>query len=369
MPVRVYSLTDVLKQLNQDSTQYVAPDTSELVSQFVQGEENLIVQPTKWTANDWTPYPFLVADQDGPTSFWLLADPPGSTTAFDSNPYGPPRNGTVNGNVVFGMNAAGAMSSGGEGSLRPVTTSSAFRPGPRTRGAVVGGQVWATPHPFGMPSAAFYGTALTGAFINLPFNAAFNPPTTWSGEAWVYVVGWPGNTNAGIIECRHSSVFTGFLIGGLTPNGSLFTSIGNGTVNTTISSVPGIFKFGQWAHVAVTYDGANANVYYNGNLVAGPTAVGYSPNVDAVTMIGKNLGTGLTLGNGSMVSCAALYPVCLTQTQIQNHVAWGTAPNSNGAFTRNWGVPTKYGWFRYPNPPKRGSNLWGSAIWGSFTWG
>ena len=33
------------------------------------------------------------------------------------------------------------------------------------------------------------------------------------------------------------------------------------------------------------------------------------------------------------------------------------------------GFADKYGKMVYPNPPKRGNNLWGSAVWGSFTWG
>jgi hypothetical protein len=98
---RIYTLQDVIGQLNLDSGAFIDTNPDEPVNQFMQAAERLKVVPTSWSSNVWTPYSWMVANADGPTGFWLLNELTGATTAFDSNPYSTKFHGSYTGTLVF----------------------------------------------------------------------------------------------------------------------------------------------------------------------------------------------------------------------------------------------------------------------------
>jgi hypothetical protein len=320
---RVYTLQDVLGQLNQDSQVFIDSNPDEPVNQFMQGEEVLKFNETH-SFNDWTPYPWLVANFDGPTGLWLLGDPASSTSAFDSTPYLGKNFGTVPGSgVTFG-------------GVSPIN---------------------------GATSAAFT-SANTG--IATPANYSIAAGQSWTIEAWVKPTGAAPTTIGRLIDFESTPTRNGLLFFQTTSSYSVTGAIQlerwvNGASTTSVISAT--LSTINWTHAVGVYDGATLRLYINGSQVAS--------SADATAWISATpfvqMGTNLA---GSMYGCA-IYPVALSSTQVAAHYAWGTATTTNGAYTYGFGSPTKYGWFTYPNPPSRGSNRWGSAIWNnaSFTWG
>lgn len=326
MTVRVYSLVDVLKQLNGDSTQYLAPNSNEIVSQFVQGEETAVLQPG-WTETTYTPYPFLVADRDGPVGFWMLSDPVSSTTAFDSSPYPQKIMGVVGGTVTFGV-AGGPV-----GSLTTATfdgTSGNVLPGNSTDWDVTASGFWTI--------------------------ECWCKPTTTTPGTVVYPMTWI-NTVAG--------TRTGLRLVETT-TGKIRTERWCNGVNTSTATSGATMSTSNWNHVVGTWDGTNTTIYLNGtaNVAADATAWG--------TVTGQNVRMGSGAGTnffGGGITLCAIYPATLSAQQVTDHFNWASAANETGAYTYGYGAPTKYGFSRYPNPPGHGSSAWGLAVWGGFTWG
>lgn len=285
MPVRVYTLLDVLKQLNSDSTQYIAPNPNEIVSQFMSGAETLIAQPS-WTEVDYTTYAFNVADQDGPTGFWILGDNVGSTSAFDSMPYltGGKHPAAVTGTVTFG----GAMPT------MPGVSSALF------------------------DGSTGYADAGSGSF--------FDPSgtKTFSIEAWVKpttvdttfrrVCGMEATVNHGATLYWQSTAGWGFLRGDSSAGNDVATG---GTPSTS-----------AWAHVVGTYDGTNMRLYVNGSLV---TTTASSRSVDTASATFRMGGTQASLNGGASMSSIAVYPIALSAAQVLNHYNWGTATPARAA--------------------------------------
>src|SRR5260221_10757093 len=119
---RVYTLQDVLDQLHDDASVFIDTSPNEPVNQFLQSLETVIGKPA-WSDTSYTPYPWLVANQDGPTGFWLLGDPAGATFVFDSSPYVGKSQGTPTA-VTFGQASqiAGATSGNFNGTSSTIDT-------------------------------------------------------------------------------------------------------------------------------------------------------------------------------------------------------------------------------------------------------
>lgn len=297
MTIRVYSLLDVLQQLNQDSTAYLAPNPNEIISQFMQGNETLKGQPS-WTDTDYTPYPFMVADQDGPTGFWLLNDPVGVAKAFDSNPYNQKFHATPT-NVTFG--SAGPMT--GSAAATCGSTSSIL-----TASTAIGGM------------GDYSGTA------------------SFSVEAWVYLTSTPAANNwVRVCERETYATRNGWsLLGG---NNSNNFWIERWAAGAQIFSPTFTLTLNTWTHLVGMYDGAKLHLYVNGVEQGTGTATTASVTAQASAI---GIGCDSTGGSGfpGRLFGVAVYPVALTPTQILNHYNWGIAANVDGGRSCYAGVPS-----------------------------
>ena len=308
---RVLTLQDVIGQISGEAQEYIDPNPDEMLNQFALVGETLKIQPTLWTLNNWTPYPWLVANADGPTGLWLLGDPVAPANAFDSMPYltGGKNPAAINGTVTFGV--AGVF--------------------------------------VGLNAATFDGTTgyLSSAWQSAPGNA-------WALEAWI-------NSSSGTTQ--QTAVGTSAVNLGLNASGQAFLTDGTHTIvgSTALN--------GAWHYLAATWDGTTARLYVDGSQVGTSTTVTGNTTATAMT-IGRDQGASSHFWNGKLAA-VGIYPNTLSAAAIANHNTWGTAAKENGAYTYNFGSPTKRGWFPYPLPPQRGSNRWNSAIWNnaSFTWG
>lgn len=328
MTIRVYSLLDVLQQLNSDSTQYMAPNANEVVSQFINGDETLSAS-ANWSLSNSTPYSFLVADQHGPEGFWLLNDPVAAASAFDSNPYNFKWPGVTHGTVTFG--SGGPMN--------------------------------------GLNAATFDGST---AYITAPSSGVgaqfdYSGTSSYTIAAWVYLgaaagVGiWPR-----IIERETYVTRNGWSL--LINNSSTSVYSERWAAGVVTSSPSFSLTLNTWTRVIVTYDGAKIHLYINGAEIGTGTATVASVTAQAgAVTLGGVTAVGGSFFNGR-VAAAGAYPVALTPAQVALDYAWATASNVDGSRSTYNNVG-KRGLFSYPNPPRRGSNLWGSALWGSFTWG
>lgn len=276
MPNRVYSLLDVLQQLNQDSTQYIAANPNEIVSQFIGGGETLVGSPS-WSMSPWTPYPWLVANNDGPTGLWLLADPAGASFAFDSNPYSS-KNPT---NSMFGT-----VTFGQTGGLIP-----------------------------GLSYGKFDGAA-SGLSANLATIAA---GASYTMECWVNQTATTGSQIA--MGFNQGTGGTSDIYAGVSGVPRFRASTAAGGTTDVISS-GGAISTGSWHHLVATYDGSNMRFYVDGTLRGGPTAIATGVANSGTMYIGCLGASGFM--NGAIFG-VALYPVALSSTQVANHYAWGRA--------------------------------------------
>jgi len=280
---RIYTLQDVFQQLNQDSGVFIDTSPDEPVNQFLGGDELLKFQESA-SFVDWTSYPWEVADQDGPTGFWLMGDPTGSASAFDSNPYGPKRPAAATASPSFGQNMPSM----------PGLSACLFN------------------------GSTQYCDAGTGSF-DPSANKAFTI------EAWIKpatvdttfrrIGGMEATVNHGAQLYWQSSVGWGFLRGDASAGNDTVTG---GSPNTS-----------NWSHVVGTYDGTTMTLYVNGVSVGTPATSSRAADVSGATLrIG---GTQASLNGNATIAAFAVYPVALTATQVANHYAWGTAAPARAA--------------------------------------
>lgn len=220
---------------------------------------------------------------DAPSGLWLLADAAGAAVAADSNPcLGGPRNaGTVHATVTFG-------SSG------PVT---------------------------GLTAAIFDGVS---GYVDVPFNPVLNPPV-WSVETLLNFAVNPGS-NAAIYDCRPANSganAAGFMLAVDINGHALFIT---DAANQSQSQIGGSTALsGAWHHMVGTYDGANGRLYVDGSLIAGPTAMLYTPNPSHDGGIAHNWLGGTAFFAASLFA-VAVYANTLSGLQVANHYnAWQQA--------------------------------------------
>lgn len=119
---------------------------------------------------------------------------------------------------------------------------------------------------------------------------------------------------------------------------------------TTVISASGLIQANVWQHVALTFDGSNVRLYWNGTLVGSTVTVGVDvSSVPAPVSIGARNTTASNFFTGS-ISNVAVYGTALPASRIQAHVQAGglaantvTAPSvvaGDNSATLTWTAPT-----------------------------
>ncbi|MEK7482341.1 MAG: LamG-like jellyroll fold domain-containing protein [Patescibacteria group bacterium] len=88
-----------------------------------------------------------------------------------------------------------------------------------------------------------------------------------------------------------------------------------------------IATVGQWYHIVGVYDGANASLYVNGELKAGPVAKSFTYN-HGISMIGRYSSVGGEWMNG-LIDEVRIYSKALTLAEIQKQYAAGVERHQN----------------------------------------
>jgi hypothetical protein len=145
---------------------------------------------------------------------------------------------------------------------------------------------------------------------------AFNA-TSFTVTAWIRRIG--SSVNGRVLNRRFTASNNGIILAHNASGTRIRFTLGSGSALNTITDATDISDE-TWTHFAATYDGTSARLYRNGQLVAGPTAMGYSPETGADLFVGKDL-TNVTTGtpfNGD-ISEAAFFPVALSAARIAAH--------------------------------------------------
>lgn len=181
-----------------------------------------------------------------------------------------------------------------------------------------------------------------GSRIDVPNNAVFNPNGPFTVEFWARPsqnapdlfcpvcsldpISNGGNARSGWLFYQNTNDWQ-FRLGGL---GGYAATIEGGSVSP-----------GTWQHVVGVYDGANASLYVNGQLVAGPTAVfGFNPNQLCPLRIGATTIPNRTFDG--QLDEVAFYPRALSAGEIAGHDAAVTTNNAGYAAQILSGTPAGY---------------------------
>ncbi len=222
-----------------------------------------------WRLNDAEGYAQAVL-RDAPSSYWRLNEPSG-LTAVDLVGG---KNGTISGGVT--LNQPGALASGDK-------------------------------------AMAFDGTTGNVAFATVAM------PATPTFEAWIYRTGAGTSANPRIWSCAPTYTFE-VAVGQSTGTLQFYLAFTDATASAW-QDTGAVVSFGQWHHVALTWDGTWLRAYLDGVQI---TALN--------TWAGKTLnsapGASLCLSGQSVAGSLdeiAIYPVVLTAQQIANHYALRTS--------------------------------------------
>jgi Concanavalin A-like lectin/glucanases superfamily/Immunoglobulin I-set domain/Immunoglobulin domain len=243
-----------------------------------------------------------------------------------------------------------------------------------------GGDFWGLPGALmGDPtdkSASFQGTGSPGGYLDVPFGSApsaltINPPFTV--EAWLNCESNTTVSPTCALACGNfNSPRSGWLIynnlGG-TWDFRLYNQ--NGTA--TSLDLYGGKTDSKWHHVVAVFDGVNASLYVDGQLVAGPTAASGSPNYvadpDSDLTIGARSDGGFVF-NGD-VDQVAIYTNALSAADILSHYQNGTntAPSQSYSSLVMADNPLLYYPLNDPMDPVTATNYgsFGAAVNGTYT--
>ena len=167
-----------------------------------------------------------------------------------------------------------------------------------------------------------------GAHVDIPYQAALNPNGPFTVEFWAKPAQQTidlfcpacsldasqngGVSRSGWIVYQNTNSWQ-FRLGGL--NGYAVT-VSGGAVQANV-----------WQHIVGVYDGANASLYVNGQLVGGPSVVsGFSPNTSVPLRLGATTIPNRTFDG--WVDEPAFYSGVLSAGQIAAHYAAATTNNS-----------------------------------------
>jgi hypothetical protein len=159
----------------------------------------------------------------------------------------------------------------------------------------------------------------TTGFVSVPYSAALNP-ALWTAEAWIYTTAFNASDSMSVINSRWTtgSLKRGYDMGLAFATGCPYVTIGDGsTYHDVIAPTPP--SLNAWHHEVATYDGTSVRLYLDGQLVAGPTAYGYSPQTTTPLAIGSmNTGANGQFFSGE-IAHAAVYNKALTASQVASH--------------------------------------------------
>ncbi|MFQ5880610.1 MAG: LamG domain-containing protein, partial [Dehalococcoidia bacterium] len=146
-------------------------------------------------------------------------------------------------------------------------------------------------------------------YVEVPHDPALNPTDAVTIEVWVYLRSYAGHGGTSpfmLGKGGSDSYWLSFF-----PTGRLVVfRPGGGNVQTN-RSIP----LNTWTHIAVTYDGAAFNIYFNGELDTGASLAGPLTTTDDSLRIGNN-----RTGDGSpdgYIDEVRIWSVARTQAQIQ----------------------------------------------------
>jgi hypothetical protein len=176
-------------------------------------------------------------------------------------------------------------------------------------------------------SAGFTTVAINNTEVQLPYDALLNGQA-FTIEAWAQMTGAGLSADGGyqaVFSTRDNHVYGGAVIYGIYGSDWVaYTGTGSGwdIINSGVSVQPG-----QWAHVALTYDGVTKRFYVNG-ILAGSSTAAYMPNqIDAMQALigaGDNESLpGAYFFQGG-IDEVAVYNTCLPASSIQAHYAVAT---------------------------------------------
>ncbi len=182
------------------------------------------------------------------------------------------------------------------------------------------------------PAAAF-----NPGYVQVPFDPAINPTGPFTAEAWLQPSVVPAGLTA-VMAYGHLENPAAPALGGNRSGWLLYqddgSSSGGSGFNLRMYNHDGINRAltltggdvptgGTWYHVAVSYDGTNAFLYFNGVQVASGQALGFAPNVDGNFSVGTRNDVGYTYAGG-FINEVAVYTNALSPATILAHYQNGT---------------------------------------------
>ncbi|MEI6436921.1 MAG: LamG-like jellyroll fold domain-containing protein [Bacteroidota bacterium] len=171
-------------------------------------------------------------------------------------------------------------------------------------------------------------------------NAALNPASSFTVEAWINAAGWAGSIWAGNIVSKQ----------GTSPDrGYGLTAGENGRVEFTVAmnnawfsvNTPQLLGLNSWYHLAGVFDGTSLKIYVNGLLQnSAPVSGTFSPSTGVVMNFGENPTFTGRYFNGD-VDEVRIWNVARTETEIFQNMAitlTGSEPGLAGYWTMNEGM-------------------------------
>ena len=237
--------------------------------------------PTPTAGGNPGQYPSVILG-DAPTAYYALDDT--GTAALDAS--GHAYNGTIGGAVAKGVSG-----------LLPVSSDTAM---------------------------TFPGTSGASGVVSIPANAAFQPLTNVSLEAWLRFTSIPSAYTVAVAYGTDSFYAPYALF--FRANGQLVAQFYLSTGVLEVPSPTNLIANATY-YAAATYDGTTGRLYVNGSQVAAVAKSG--------TLGNYVIGYGLTMGDdagfsdpafrGTLDEVALYAGKTLSATQVQNHYAAGTS--------------------------------------------
>src|SRR5882672_1666536 len=184
-------------------------------------------------------------------------------------------------------------------------------------------------HPSTVPTAVTYGvggaspsdadTAMgingTSSYASIPYTTALAPTSAITLEVWLKT-----SSNPGVIAVLLDDENGGFQKGAKLNYDA--TGHAQFQIDPLFVLTSGVLTLNAWHHVVGTYDGTNARLYVDGNVVAGPTAGPYVVNDGGAITLGAITNGMSNFWNGKLDE-AAIYSVALTASRVQAHYVAG----------------------------------------------
>ena len=122
-------------------------------------------------------------------------------------------------------------------------------------------------------------------YVEVPFDAALNPITNITIEAWARVEGGSGTYRSVVTSRSTTGTTTGYTLYAADDNTWQFWTGDNGLGTWDVLS-SGVTVTNEWTHIACVYDGTNLIIYINGEQAASSTG-SYFANITRPLRIGS----------------------------------------------------------------------------------